>query len=623
MLCFSSTVALLSNPNPNPKPFSVSRRRFLFALHAVNPDAITPSPSPELEIHPLSRRQNQLLILHPDSQSNSNGGQETEEDLLKKKVVEEMSLATRRIPRFPGAVDRPEVERLGPAPDLRRILLGDDRTLKQALEVRRGVATETLKFAFRAGKLSIRYSDNLVSRLPDFIDRVVMGAAAMKETPELAHLSFNARAKQYIQDSGVVPLVKWLKHNSMTYPQIGKLLCMCSGDLGSVKELIEWLKSIYVKGKYLGAVVTKAGPIWEREPETLEEIVNFLEKNRVRREWIGFVVARCPQLLGMTMDELKTRVRFYLDMGINENDFGTMVFDYPRALGFYSLEEMNSKVNYLKEFGLTTEDVGRLLAFKPQLMGCTIEERWKPLVKYFYYLGIRRDGMRRILVTKPMIFCVNIETIIAPKVRFLQDIGIKEEAIGGILVKFPPFLTYSLYKKIRPVVIFLMTKAGVKQEDIGKVVALDPQLVGCSVTKKLDVSVKYFLSLGIHHRTLGAMIADFPMLLRYNLDILRPKYIYLRRTMVRPLRDLIEFPRYFSYSLEDRIIPRHKILVSNRINFKLRYMLASTDEVFNQRVQEAVERRRRFELGGKDDNLSHSDTPDAAPVTLNSCLDKN
>lgn len=212
MLCFSSNVALLSNPNPNPNPFFAWRRRVFAVTCAVDPNAITPSPTPELEIHPLSRRQNQLLILDPDSQTkprtNSHGCQETEEDLIKKKVIEEVSLATRRIPRFPGAIDRPDTQRLGPPPDLRRVLSGNDRTLKQALEVRRGVAAETLKFALRAGKLSIRYSDNLVSKLPGFVDRVVIGAAAMKENPELAHLSFNARAKKYIQDSGVVALVK-------------------------------------------------------------------------------------------------------------------------------------------------------------------------------------------------------------------------------------------------------------------------------------------------------------------------------------------------------------------------------------------------------------------------------
>lgn len=89
-----------------------------------------------------------------------------------------------------------------------------------------------------------------------------------------------------------------------------------------------------------------------------------------------------------------------------------------------------------------------------------------------------------------------------------------------------------------------MTRAGVAQRDIGKVIAFAPELVGCSIVHKLDLNVKYFLSLGIRLTVLGDMIADFPMLLRYNVDVLRPKYRYLRRTMIRPLKDLIEFPRY-------------------------------------------------------------------------------
>lgn len=91
--------------------------------------------------------------------------------------------------------------------------------------------------------------------------------------------------------------------------------------------------------------------------------------------------------------------------------------------------------------------------------------------------------------------------------------------------------------------IFLLTRAGVSQKDIGKVIALGPELLGCSIANKLDPNLKYFLSLGIPLRLVGEMIADFPMLLRYNIDILRPKYRYLRRTMVRPLKDLTEFPR--------------------------------------------------------------------------------
>lgn len=483
--------------------------------------------------------------------------------------------------------------------------------LKQALEIRRQVTSEILIQSMTGAKFSITYSTNLASYMPHFIDHVMIEAAAMKLLPEYSHSSFNARAKTYIHNSNVLPLIRWLKHNAMTYPRIGKLVDMSCGNLESIRRSMEWLKTIYVKGEVLGLVLVRAGVgVLERSADELDEIVGYLESNGIRRDWIGYVVSRCPQILTFTMDEVRSRVAFYLDLGMNENDFGTMVFDCPKSFGSLTLEEMTCKVNYLKEFGLSHEEVGRLIAFKPQLMACSIEERWKPLVKYLYYLGIRRDGMKRMLMLKPMVYCVDLETTIAPKVRFFQDIGIREDAIGKMLVKFPPILTYSLYKKIRPVVIFLMTEAGVNKKDIGKVIALGPELLGCSIVHKLDVNVKYFLSLGIFLRVLGQMIADFPMLLRYNIEVLRPKYKYLRRTMIRPLKDIIEFPRFFSYSLEHRIIPRHKVVIENRLNFKLRYMLACSDEEFDQRVELAVEKRRRFESGGVNAPPSDSQVTD-------------
>lgn len=461
------------------------------------------------------------------------------------------------------------------------------------------MAAEALVAVLAGGKVGgMTYVKSLTARMGAFVDRVVVGAAAMRrDRPDLAHQSFNARARAYIQETGVVELVRWFKHNSLTYPQIAKVVCSCSGDLERVRRMIKWLRSNYVKGEYLGRVLARGESILNRTFEELEEIIGYVESCGVRRDWIGHVISRCPQLMNLSLDELETRVRFYTDMGMNEHDFGTMVYDYPKVLGYFSLEEMNSKVQYLKEFGLSTEEVGKLLAFKPQLMACSIEERWKPLVKYLYHLNISRDGMKRMLTVQPTIFCLDLETVIAPKVQFLQDIGVRNDALGNVLAKFPPVLTYSLYRKLRPVVIFLRTKGGVTQEDIGKVIALDPQLLGCSIVHKLEVSVKYFRSLGIYHFVLGQMIADFPTLLRYNSEVLRPKYQYLRRVMVRPLKDLIEFPRFFSYSLEHRIEPRHRILVENMINMKLRYMLPCSDEEFAQRVREAVEKRARFEAG--------------------------
>ena len=75
----------------------------------------------------------------------------------------------------------------------------------------------------------------------------------------------------------------------------------------------------------------------ERSTIELDEIVWYLEKVGVKREWMGYVVSRCPELLSFSMDKLKTRTDFYIDMGMNEKDLGTMVFDFPKVLGFYSM----------------------------------------------------------------------------------------------------------------------------------------------------------------------------------------------------------------------------------------------------------------------------------------------
>lgn len=63
--------------------------------------------------------------------------------------------------------------------------------------------------------------------------------------------------------------------------------------------------------------------------------------------------------------------------------------------------------------------------------------------------------------------------------------------------------------------------------------------------------------------------------------------------------------RFFSYSLEGRIIPRHKVLVENHINIKLRYMLANSDEEFHKMVKDLIGKRKRFESAVTNEGTTH------------------
>ena len=97
----------------------------------------------------------------------------------------------------------------------------------------------------------------------------------------------------------------------------------------------------------------------------------------------------------------------------------------------------------------------------------------------------------------------------------------------------------------------------------GKAIALGPELLGCSIVKKLEVSLKYFVSLGIHSWQFGEMFANFPMLFSW-------------------------WPNNYQGI---------RYWLGSRSNLKLCYMLACTDEEFNKKVEAIVKRCQRFEAG--------------------------
>ncbi|KAJ0011115.1 hypothetical protein Pint_34648 [Pistacia integerrima] len=343
-------------------PF-LSLRRTITTISASLDDQ-TNTPDPTL-LRQHNRKSSALLLRHLSTHQNSTLQQQQQqqqhdgippEDKIK---LLEMSLVAKRPPQFPGSIydasdsllqplqtlfksnNLKNVEKINEDPDE-----VDEEMIMKALEIRRKVTAEIFKQAMRKGKFGITYSTNVTERLADFIDHVMIKAAALKKLPEFAESTFNVRAKTVIEDSNVVPLIRWLKHNGLSYPKIAKLICMSRGNIECIRRLAEWLKSIHVKGEFLGVALLKSGGnVLERSHEELGEIVDYLESNGVRRDWMGYVMSRCPQLLSYNIEELKTRVHFYLDMGMNANDFGTMVFDYPRVLGFFSLEEMNQKVS--------------------------------------------------------------------------------------------------------------------------------------------------------------------------------------------------------------------------------------------------------------------------------------
>ncbi|KAG6551731.1 hypothetical protein Mapa_006821 [Marchantia paleacea] len=418
----------------------------------------------------------------------------------------------------------------------------DELILRRALKKKRAIAEETLESALRAGGLGPTYCRDVMARLSPFVDRILTEAVYLKKVPAYKYLSFNSRARLYLDQSRVVDLIKWLKHQNLSVPRIGSLICLADENLGRIKPRIEVLKSIYVKGRELGVVIEREPSILDQSLAEIHNTIQILETAGVERKWLGLVVSRSPRVFSVGSDELLQKISMFTDLGISPEDFGLLVFKFPAVLGHLSVEEMLSKVDYLEQIGLEDDVLRRVIVSTPQLLACSIGESWDKLLRYFYFLRIELSGIRRILGVQPEVFCLNLADNIAPKVRFLRAIGVRDEIIGQVIVSFPAILTYSLDKKIRPVVSFFW--------------------------KELELPRRMWASIPTLH----------------------PKIRYFKRVMKRPLDDIIAFPRYFSYSLKTRIIPRHELLVKRGLTFSLKHMLACSDETFNLRVAAAESR---------------------------------
>lgn len=137
---------------------------------------------------------------------------------------------------------------------------------------------------------------------------------------------------------------RWMKHNHITIPRVGKLIDLKGQQHDMLRERISFLKQHYVRGRDLGVVLTRYPVILDRPWEELYNIVQLLEDAGVRREWIGFVICRSPKVLTISIDELLDKISFFQNLGVTTDQFGPMAFNFPASIGHFSLPDMQKKV---------------------------------------------------------------------------------------------------------------------------------------------------------------------------------------------------------------------------------------------------------------------------------------
>lgn len=108
--------------------------------------------------------------------------------------------------------------------------------------------------------------------------------------------------------------------------------------------------------------------------------------------------------------------------------------------------------------------------------------------------------------------------------------------------------------------------------------------------------IEYLLELGIEYDEVRNMVLRSPGLLTFSVENnYRPKVEYFLKEINGNLEEIKRFPQYFSFSLERKIKPRHRLLKEHGFFMSLSDMLKVSDGEFN--VQLIEKRLQMMEEG--------------------------
>ncbi|KAF5191349.1 Transcription termination factor mtef1 protein [Thalictrum thalictroides] len=201
------------------------------------------------------------------------------------------------------------------------------------------------------------------------------------------------------------------------------------------------------------------------------------------------------------------------------------------------------------------------------------------LVNYFKSKGFSDSQIQKLALLNPKLFSSNLDSFdIDPIFKFLSlDVSASEEQSRELILRCPSILFSNVVYYLKPTLEFLR-ELGINKLNLGT--SLNAHLLNTRVEKFVG-KIRFLEGLGFTNEEARSVCGRLPAIFGYSIENnLRPKVKYLIEDMERSIDELKEFPQYFAFSLEKRIVPRHLHLKERNVYVPLRKMLLWSDQRF-------------------------------------------
>ncbi|XP_043711215.1 transcription termination factor MTERF6, chloroplastic/mitochondrial isoform X3 [Telopea speciosissima] len=296
-------------------------------------------------------------------------------------------------------------------------------------------------------------------------------------------------------------------------------------------------------------------------------------------DFIGKNARRMMMHLSITTDEdIQQTLSFFEKVGVANKDIGRMLLKYPWILSTSVLENLEEILSYLDMEKVPKAHVETAIKSWPHLLGCSTS-KIKYMVEQFEGLGIKNKKLGQVIASSPQLLLRKPHEFLE-MVLFMEELGLDAETIGRIMSRCPEIFASSIERTLRRKVKFL-ADIGISRDHLPRVIRKYPELLVSDIDSALLPRIRYLMRSGLSKREVASMVRRFSPLLGYSIEeVLRPKLEFLVNTMEKPVRDVVEYPRYFSYSLDKKIKPRFWVLKGRNVDCSLKDMLGKNDEDF-------------------------------------------
>lgn len=332
-------------------------------------------------------------------------------------------------------------------------------------------------------------------------------------------------------------------------------------------------------------------------------VLGYLEKIGIPRARMGEFVKNYPQCLhASVVVELAPVHKLLRGLDVEKQDMGYVLMKYPELLGFKLEGTMSTSVAYLVSIGVNPRDIGPMVTQYPYLLGMRVGTMIKPLVDYLVSLGLPKKILARMFEKRAYILGYDLEETVKPNVDCLMSFGIRKEALASIIAQYPQIIGLPLKAKLSSQQYLFNLKLKIDPDGFAHVIERMPQIVSLKQNVIMK-PVEFLLGRGIAADDVAKMVVKCPQLVALQVGLMKNSFYYFKSEMGRPVKELVEFPEYFTYSLESRIKPRYQKLQSKGIRCSLAWFLNCSDQRFEERFQgayiEAESSGPSFCMGGK------------------------